>query len=240
MADYSAPSKIIFLFDADNTLLDNDRIIADLNEYLVREVGLDRAQSYWRIFDDLWDRLGYPDYFGALQQFRTEYPYTFSLIEASSFLIDYPYADRVYPDALAVIEHVKRWGPAVILSDGDAVLQPRKVERAGLSKAVNGRVLISVHKELELDVVLQRFPAEHYIMVDDKLRILAAIKKIWGPRVTTVFVRQGHYALDPMITSEDPNADVTIGQIGDLLKYDFQSIQIFEQTSSMIKAKNHK
>ncbi len=234
------PSKIVFLFDADNTLLDNDRIIADFNAYLEREVGPALAQSYWTIFDDLWNRVGYPDYFGALQQFRTEHPYGFNLIEASSFLIDYPFADRVYPDAFAVIEHVRRWGPSVILSDGDAVLQPRKVERAGLSGAVDGRVLISVHKELELDFVLERFPAEHYVMVDDKLRLLAAIKRIWDRRVTTVFVLQGHYALDPGIVREYPNADVTIQQIGDLLKYDFQSIHAFKETSSQTEAKIHK
>ncbi len=219
-------AKIVFLFDVDNTLLDNDQVIVDLEKYLDREVGPKRALCYWTIFKQLRTRLGYADYLGALQRYRSEYPHGLSLLAASSFLVNYPFGSRLYPNSFDVIERVKQWGPAVILSDGDVVFQPRKVERSGLFEAVNGNVLIYVHKEQELDDVLERFPADHYVMVDDKLRILAAIKKIWGRRVTTVFVRQGHYALDPRILAKQPNADVSIEHIGDLSNYDCKTLQL--------------
>ena len=142
----------------------------------------------------------------------------------SDFLINYPFAERLFPDALKVIEHVEQWGPAVILSDGDVVFQPLKISRSGLANIVSGRVLIYVHKEQELEDVERRYPAEHYVLVDDKLRILAAVKKFWGPRVTTIFVRQGHYAADPKIIASYPPADISIGRIGDLLQYDLQRL----------------
>ena len=213
----TAPNKVVFLFDVDNTLLDNDRVTADLRRHLEKEVGNDGSLSYWNIFEQLRNELGYADYLGALQRYRSENPHDPQLLTVSRFLIDYPFANRVLPHALDVIELAKQWGTVVILSDGDVVFQPRKVERSGLSEAVDGNVLIYVHKEQELDDVAQRFPAYHYVMVDDKLRILAAIKKIWGQRVTTVFVRQGHYAVDPEVLAAYPPADVSFGQIGDLL-----------------------
>ncbi|MGB7630772.1 MAG: HAD family hydrolase [Candidatus Deferrimicrobium sp.] len=216
----SIPAKIVFLFDVDNTLLDNDRVTADLKRHLEKEVGHEGSQCYWNNFEQLREELGYADYLGALQRYRSENPHDPRLLAVSRFLIDYPFADRLFPDSLDVVERVKQWGPAVILSDGDVVFQPRKVERSGLFEAVNGNVLIYVHKEQELDDVIERFPADHYVMVDDKLRILAAIKKIWGRRVTTVFVRQGHYALDPKILATYPAADVSIERIGDMLDHD--------------------
>ncbi|HUJ70795.1 MAG TPA: HAD family hydrolase [Verrucomicrobiae bacterium] len=210
-------NKIVFLFDVDNTLLDNDRVTADLRHHLERDVGNEGAQCYWTIFEQLRSELGYADYLGALQRYRVENPHDLRLLTVSRFLIDYPFANRLYPHSLDVVERVKQWGPSVILSDGDVIFQPRKVERSGLFEAVNGNVLIYVHKEQELDDVAHRFSADHYVMVDDKLRILTAIKNIWGSRVTTVFVRQGHYATDPKILSAYPPADVTVDQIGDLL-----------------------
>ena len=207
----------------DNTLLDNDQVIADLGKYLKREVGPKRARCYWAMFERLRTRLGYADYLGALQRYRSDYPHDLGLLAVSRFLINYPFANRLFPNSLDVIERVKQWGTAVLLTDGDVVFQPRKVERSGLFEAVNGNVLIYVHKEQELDDVAARFPADHYVMVDDKLRILAAIKKIWGRRVTTVFVRQGHYALDPKILASCAPADLSIGRIGDLLNYDLQN-----------------
>ena len=214
------PAKTVFLFDVDNTLLDNDRVTADLKHHLEKEVGHAGSQCYWNNFEQLREELGYADYLGALQRYRSENAHDLRLLAVSRFLIDYPFADRLIPNALDVVERVKQWGPAVILSDGDVVFQPLKVERSGLFDAVNGNVLIYVHKEQELDDVAERFPADHYVMVDDKLRILAAIKKIWGRRVTTVFVRQGHYALDPKILTTCPAADVSIERIGDLLDHD--------------------
>jgi FMN phosphatase YigB (HAD superfamily) len=217
------PGKIVFLFDVDNTLLDNDRVTADLKQHLEKEVGREKAQCYWSIFERLRSELGYADYLGALQGYRSESPHDPRLLTVSRFLIDYPFANRLFPNSLDVVEGVKQWGPAVILSDGDVVFQPRKVDRSGLFEAVNGNVLIYVHKEQELDDVTERFPADHYVIVDDKLRILAAIKRIWGRRVTTVFVGQGHYALDPKILAAYPAADVSIERIGDLLNYNLQN-----------------
>jgi hypothetical protein len=214
------PSGIVFLFDVDNTLLDNDRVTEDLQRYLDREVGHERQKQYWSIFEQLRIELGYADYLGALQRYRIEYPHDPRLLTVSHFLINYPFADRLYPNALEVIEHVKRWGRVVILSDGDVVFQPRKVERSGLFEAVGGNVLIYIHKEQELDDVEQRHPAEHYVLIDDKLRILSAVKSIWGSRVTTVFPRQGHYATDRHAAARFPPADVTIATIGDLLDFD--------------------
>src|SRR5215469_2436489 len=214
-----SPSRVVFLFDVDNTLLDNDGVAADLQRHLASQVGAEGAQEYWRIFEQLRTELGYADYLGALQKYRSTHPCAPHLLSVAGFLINYPFAERLFPDALKVIEHVQQWGLAVILSDGDVVFQPLKISRSGLADAVTGHVLIYVHKEQELDDVEQRYPAEHYVLVDDKLRLLAAVKKIWGSRVTTIFVKQGHYATDPKILASYPVADISIGRIGDLLQY---------------------
>ncbi|MDB5047169.1 MAG: 6-phosphogluconate dehydrogenase, decarboxylating [Fibrobacteres bacterium] len=214
-------SKVVFLFDVDNTLLDNDRVIADMKKYLNVEVGAGRAKRYWDIFERLRSRLGYADYLGALQRYRTEHPHDLHLLTVSHFLINYPFANRLYPNSLDALEHVKKWGPPVILTDGDVVFQPRKVDRSGLSEAVEGRVLIYLHKEMELGNVRKRHPADHYVLVDDKLRILTAVKASWGSRVTTVFVEQGHYATDAGVLKKYPPADLSIKRIGDLLECDF-------------------
>ena len=215
---------MVFLFDVDNTLLDNDRVTADLKRHLEGEVGPDRARHYWGIFEQLRTELGYADYLGALQRYRTENPHDPNLLDVSRFLVNYPFANRLYPNSLDVLDQTRQWGPAVILSDGDVVFQPRKVERSGLSEAVEGRVLIYVHKERELEDVEQRYPSDHYVLVDDKLRILAAVKKVWSARVSTVFPRQGHYAHDPKIVAGYPPADVSVERIGDLMAYDLQSL----------------
>jgi len=218
------PNKVVFLLDVDNTLLDNDRVIVDLMRHLEREVGHERQQRYWTIFEQLRTDLGYADYLGALQHYRIENPRDPHLLTVSSFLVNYPFANRLFPNSLDVVDHLRKWGLAVILSDGDVVFQPRKVERSGLFDAVDGNVLIYVHKEQELDDVEQRYPAEHYVLVDDKLRILTVVKKIWGSRVTTVFPRQGHYAQDPQVLASYPPADLAIGRIGDLLDYDVAAL----------------
>ena len=216
---HNSPPGVVFLFDVDNTLLDNDRVAADLQRHLASEVGKEGAQEYWRIFEELRTELGYADYLGALQRYRDKHQRALHLLCVSDFLISYPFAERLFPDALKVIEHVRQWGPAVILSDGDVVFQPLKVSRSGLADAVSGRVLIYVHKEQELADVQRCYPAEHYVLVDDKLRILATVKTIWDWRVTTVFVRQGHYATDPKILASYPPADISIDRIADLLRY---------------------
>jgi hypothetical protein len=211
-------AKVAFLFDIDNTLLDNDRVTADLKRYLEEEVGMEYARRYWTIFEELRKEVGYADYLGALQRCRLEYPHALQLLKVSSFLIDYPFANRLFPRSLDAVEHARRWGQTIILSDGDVVFQPRKAERSGLRDAVGGRVLIFIHKEMELAEVERRFPARHYVLVDDKLRILSAVKKVWKSRVTTVFVRQGHYAFDPEVLAKYPPADVSVERIGDLLE----------------------
>src|SRR5437588_6119868 len=194
--DDDSPARVVFLFDVDNTLVDNDGVAADLQRHLASEVGAEGAQEYWRIFEQLRTELGYADYLGALQTYRVKHPRAPNLLCVSDFFINYPFAERLFPDAIKVIEHVQQWGPAVILSDGDVVFQPLKISRSGLANAVSGRVLIYVHKEQELDDVEERYPAQHYVLVDDKLRVLAAVKAFWVLRVTTVFVSQGQYATE--------------------------------------------
>jgi FMN phosphatase YigB (HAD superfamily) len=211
---------IVFLVDVDNTLLDNDGVQQDLKDHLERAYGGDGRDRYWRILEELFSELGYRDYLGALQRFRAERPREVELLSMSAYLIDYPFASRLFPHALKVLRWLKGLGLTVILSDGDVVFQPRKVERARLSDAVDGRVLIYIHKEEVLDDVERRFPAEHYVLVDDKRRILAAVKRFWGDRVTTVFARQGSYARDPQTVGISPPPDVTIERIGDLLSFD--------------------
>jgi len=219
-----ATAPVVFLFDVDNTLLDNDRVTADLKQHLTHEVGPERQQRYWAIYEQLRAELGYADYLGALQRYRTEYPRDPRLLIVSRFLVNYPFANRLFPNSLDVVDQCKQWGKAVILSDGDVVFQPRKIERSGLFDAVDGNVLIYVHKEQELDDVAQQYPARQYVLVDDKLRILAAVKKVWSSRVTTVFPRQGHYARDPQAAASYPAADVSLERIGDLLNYDLKKL----------------
>jgi FMN phosphatase YigB (HAD superfamily) len=206
----------VFLFDVDNTLLDNDAVQADLSDHLESEFGRPARERYWAIFETLRAELGYADYLGALQRYRSEDPDDPQLLRMSGFLIDYPFPSRLYPGALQAVAHCRRSGPTAILSDGDVVFQPRKVTRSGLWDAVEGRVMIYLHKEQMLDAVERRNPAKHYVMVDDKLRILDAMKKVWGSRLTTIFVRQGHYALDLANISAYPAADLTLERIGDL------------------------
>ena len=210
----------VFLVDVDNTLLDNDAVQADIREHLAGAYGPDCRDRYWVILEQRMRDLGYRDYLGALQRYREEHPTDIGLLAMSSFLVDYPFAQRLYPGALQVLQHLGQRGRTVVLSDGDVVFQPRKVERAGIAAAVDGRVLIYIHKELALDDVARRFPARHYVLVEDKLRILAAVKQAWGARVSTVFVRQGQYAQDPQVLAAYPPADLTVDRIADLLTYE--------------------
>jgi FMN phosphatase YigB (HAD superfamily) len=219
-----ASDEVVFLLDVDNTLLDNDHIEADLKDHLDHEFGAENRRRYWTIFEALRAELGYADYLGALQRYRLEDLNDPKLLLMSSFLVDYPFARRLYPGALDVIKHLRKWGLTVILSDGDVVFQPRKVQRAGLWEAVEGRVLIYIHKEQMLEAVVQRYPARYYVMVDDKLRILAAMKAIWGERLRTVFPRQGHYAFDSKNIAAYPSADLAVERIGQLVEYDLPTL----------------
>jgi FMN phosphatase YigB (HAD superfamily) len=211
---------VVFLFDVDNTLLDNDTVQAELKTHLAEAYGPAARDRYVAILAQLVSELGYTDYLGALERLRIEMMHRPEVLRMSSWLVDYPFANRLFPHALEVVRHVAQWGLTVILSDGDAVFQPRKVERSGLWKAFEDRVLIYIHKEQELEYVERLYPARHYVLIDDKLRILATVKKAWGDRVTTVFPKQGHYAFDPSILAEYPPADLAIDKIGDLLNYD--------------------
>jgi FMN phosphatase YigB (HAD superfamily) len=211
---------IVFLLDCDNTLLDNDRVQEDLSEHLTREFGAECRDRYWAIFEERRTELGYADYLGALQVYRLRHIRDTRLLSMSSFLVDYPFADRLYPHALDVIRHLRSIGLTVVLSDGDVVFQPRKVERSGLWDAVEGRVLIYIHKEEMLDAVAAAYPARHYVMIDDKLRVLATMKAEWRDRLTTVFPRQGHYATDAKLLAAYPPADIAVDRIGDLITYE--------------------
>lgn len=220
-----APSRdVVFLFDVDNTLLDNDAVIRDFRACLARDAGPEAGKRYWAIFEELRRELGYADYLGALQRYRLERQHDPRLLLLSSFLLDYPFAERLYPGALEVLAHFGRLGPTVVFSDGDVVFQPRKIERSGIRRAVEDRVMVYIHKERELECVERFYPADHYVLIDDKLRILAAVKRIWGTRVTTVFPRQGHYASDPEILATNPAADLAIAGIADLLDYDLPAL----------------
>jgi FMN phosphatase YigB (HAD superfamily) len=216
--------KTVFLFDVDNTLLDNDRVTADLRDHLEREVGHERQERYWSIFEELRAEVGYADYLGALQRYRVGYPHDLHVLTVSHFLLEYPFHDRLFPNSLEVVNGVKQYGVPVILSDGDVVFQPHKIRRSGLYDAFAGAVLIYVHKESELKDVTERYAADHYVLVDDKLRILDAVKNVWDEQVTTVFVRQGHYAHDGKAMSGYRSADYTIERIADLMKFDFGAL----------------
>jgi FMN phosphatase YigB (HAD superfamily) len=211
---------MVFLFDVDNTLIDNDRVQDDLRGHLAESYGEAARDRYWSIFEDLRAELGYADYLGALERLRVEDMHNPRILRMSSWLVDYPFADRLYPGALDAVRHVRQWGRPVVLSDGDAVFQPRKVDRSGLWSAFEGEILIYVHKEQELADVERFYPSRRYVLIDDKLRILSAVKTVWGDRVTTVFPRQGHYANDPKAIAGYPAADVTLERIGDLTALD--------------------
>ena len=222
-----APKRLVFLVDVDNTLLDNDHIQEDLQRHIERQFGRKNRERFWAIQEQLFEKLGYRDYLGALQRFRVEHPYEPHLITAANYLVDYPFANRLYPGALDVLEKLRRWGQTVILTDGDVVFQPRKVERSGIFEAAKGHVLIYVHKEEALADVERRYPADHYVIIDDKLRILAALRKFWGKRVTTVFPRQGQFANDPKsVAVYSGAADVTVERIGDLLDYGLPALLV--------------
>ncbi len=217
-------NRTVVLFDVDNTLIDNDRVAEDLKRHLKQTVGEACEQRYWDIFEQLRVVLGYADYLGALQRYRVEQPRDPKLLEVSYFMVNYPFANRLYPQSLDAVDHAKQMGRAVILSDGDAVFQPRKVDRSGLYDTFEGHVLIYVHKEQLLDDVEAKYPADHYVMVDDKVRLLTAIKKYWGKRVTTVFPRQGHYALDETLVVQYPKPDVTLERIGQLVEHSREAL----------------
>jgi len=216
-------SKVVFLVDVDNTLLDNDKAQADYLQHIKEHLGDYAAERYWSIFEGLAKELGYADYLGALQRYRLEDFHDPHLLLMSSFLLDYPFRNRLYPYSLDVLKWLRSFGPTVIFSDGDVVFQPRKIERSGIRDAVEGRVLIYIHKEEELSDVERFYPADHYVLIDDKLRILAAIKKIWGARITTIQPLQGHYANDPNAQAAYQPADITVEHIGDLLSHDFSA-----------------
>jgi hypothetical protein len=225
------PEQTVFLVDVDDTLLDNGHIQADLKRHLEREFGAASRDRYWAILEQLFNDLGYRDYLGALQRFRVEHPKDIHLLSMSSYLVVYPFANRLYRGSLDVLERFRGWARTVIFSDGDVVFQPRKVERSGISETVEGHVLIYIHKEDELDDVEQRYPAGHYVLVDDKPRILAAVKKVWGDRVTTVLPRQGQFAHAADAASYRPAADLTVERIGDLLAYYFTDFIPDRETS---------
>jgi FMN phosphatase YigB (HAD superfamily) len=210
-------SAVTFLVDVDNTLLDNDRFRDDLRTELVTSYGEEVAGRYWAIQERRFAELEYRDYLGAVQAWWEGEGRDPHLLGAARFLLDYPFAERLYPGALEALAHLRARGPTVVVTDGDAVFQPRKIERAGIAAAVDDHLLVYVHEELSLDDVERRYPAERYVLVDDKLGILTAAKQFWGQRVTTVLPLQGQFATDPEIAVAHSAADLTIAGVGDLV-----------------------
>jgi FMN phosphatase YigB (HAD superfamily) len=220
------PSEhVVFLFDVDNTLIDNDHIVADMKHNLERDIGSEQQTRYWEYFEELRTELGYADYLGALQRYRVNHPRDFGIIAVSYFLMNYHFANRLFPCALDVIDRYQQYGETAILSDGDMIFQPLKIERSGLREAVDEKVMIYIHKEQELDDVKARYPADHYVLIDDKVRILDAVKKTWGKNVTTVFPRQGHYAADTNEVAKYMPPDITVDRIDQLLNYDLAKLR---------------
>ena len=215
----------VYLFDVDNTLLDNDRVKSDLKEKVLQDFGQEACNRFWAIYEEQRKKHIYADFIGTLERFRLEHLYDPKALRLSLWMMHYPFADRLFPDALAVVRHVSQWGLPVILTDGDGVFQPYKLERSGLWNAFDGRVLGYVQKDQELEAIAQAFPARHYILVDDKLKLLNAVKGIWGNRVTTIFVKQGHYANDPKVLASAPAADVSIDRVAELMMHDFSAIR---------------
>ena len=216
--------QVIFLFDVDNTLLDNDRMKADLGEHVRKMFGDEARDQLWALYEEERAKQGYADFLGTLERFRLAHLDDPRVLKLANWVMDYPFIERLYPDALGVVRHVRQWGLPVIFTDGDGVYQPHKLERSGLMDAFGGHVLNYVHKEEELDSVRRAYPAEHYVLVDDKLKVLDAVKKAWGDRVTTVFPRQGHYANDAATLTGLPPADIEITRISDLMEHDFSML----------------
>jgi FMN phosphatase YigB (HAD superfamily) len=212
-------SDAVFLLDVDDTLLDNDRFGAELGKRLESDFGVEARKRYWGIFEELRAKSGFADYLGSLQLFRDGLDDDPRLLGMSDFLLEYQFSNLLYPQALQAIGHLRTLGRPVILSDGDVVFQPRKIKHAGIWSAVDGAVLIYIHKEKVLDHVQRRYPASHYVVVDDKPNLLAAMKSQLKERLTTVFVRQGHYALAPGSNSVQPPPDRIIERIGELLHF---------------------
>lgn len=215
-----SPGEVVFLLDVDNTLLDNDRFGADLGARLEQSFGEDQRDRYWALFAALREEVSYADYIGALQRFRVGLDDNPDLLQLSSYMLEYPFANRLYPHALEAIAHVGTLGQAVVLTDGDVVFQPRKIQRSGIWDAVQGRVLVCVHKEHAIDAMQRRYPARHYVMVDDKMQLLTQMKHALGRNLTTVFVHQGHYAAQSTRAPTEPLPDLEIERIGDLLDHD--------------------
>lgn len=215
---------VIFLFDVDNTLLDNDQLKNDLGAHVLSVFGKEAYDRFWVLYEEERIKHVYADFLGTLERFRLEHMHDPHVLRLANWLLDYPFAKRLYPGALDVVQHVRTWGLPVILTDGDGVFQPHKLERAGLSAAFDGRILNYIHKEQELDAVRRAYPARHYVLIDDKLKLLDAVKRAWGDRVTTVFPKQGHYANDPQTLASQPQADVTVERIADLMDHNFSAL----------------
>jgi beta-phosphoglucomutase-like phosphatase (HAD superfamily) len=213
----------VFLFDVDDTLLDNDAVKADLKERVLQKFGKDACDRFWSIYEEQRAKHGYADFLGTLERFRLEHIYDPKVLLLPIWMMEYPFADRLYPGALAVVRHVRQWGLPVILTDGDGVFQPYKLKRSGLWDAFDGHVLGYIQKDTELDAVERAYPARRYVLVDDKLKVLNAVKGIWGDRVTTVFVKQGHYANDPKTLASEPAADVMADRIAELMMHEFSA-----------------
>ncbi|MFN2465530.1 MAG: HAD family hydrolase [Candidatus Dormibacteria bacterium] len=194
-------ASLVFLIDIDNTLIDNDRVKADMEAQIRQLAGPSGSEDFWNLYEEVREELDYVDLPITLARFRAQRPDVRKFPQISAMLLGYPFEDALYPEALHVVEHLKRMGKVVVLSDGDPVFQPAKIARIGMADAVDSNVLIYAHKEQHLDEVTDLYPAEHYVVIDDKPGVLGRMKARLGPRVTTVQVRQGKYA---SVGAEEP------------------------------------
>ncbi|WP_158744178.1 HAD family hydrolase [Acidisphaera sp. L21] len=210
-------APLVFLVDVDNTLLDNDQFQDALKAHIAKVSGPAARDRYWEIQEHLFHSLGYRDYLGAFQTYRLERPEDVDAIWLSLFVVDFPYATLLYPGALELIAALRKLGRVVALTDGDAVFQPRKLQGAGLIEPLDRHIMICVHKEAEVAEIERRYPAERYVVIDDKIRLLTAFKKVWGNKVMTVFPRQGQFGLDTKVIAANPPADIDVDRIAQLL-----------------------
>jgi hypothetical protein len=203
---------VTFLLDFDNTLSDNDLARRRLTGTTERILGAAGSREFWATYERVRDEMGFVDFLGTLARFDERHPELGATLDRA--VLDFPYGEVLYPDALATIAALWRVGTPVVLSDGDRTYQPLKISRSGVDDAVRGNVLVFPHKERDLDDVARLFPAERYVAVDDKAALLAGIKLHWGARVATVHVLQGKYSDDPY---RGPAPDATVPSIGGLI-----------------------
>ena len=224
--------KLVFLIDLDNTILDNDGVKQDIEAKMLEILGERLAERFWHYYEAVRKDLDYIDFFETMMRLRDENPTDAAVVdEATGTLMDWDFCPRLYPRAIETVLHLKSLGLPLVLSDGDPVFQPMKIHQCGVTQAVDGRVLIFVHKERFLPAVQARFRAERYVLIDDKPGILMRSKAALGDRLTTVHVLQGKYATDPKL-AVDYTPDIVVPNFSDLLTYDADAFMLKKRAAT--------